>query len=131
MLQNISPEQKSKLQQHKASKNATVHYHGHCHQKAMHLSSKTKQLLELVAHVKLIISGCCGMAGSFGYEKENYDLSMKISQDRFIPELKKCNSNPILLPGRSCREMALRHEIQGQHPIIWFRDFINSLRKET
>ena len=101
-----------------------VFYHAHCHQKSMHLALKSKELLEMVADVQLIISGCCGMAGSFGYEKENYDLAMKVAQDRFIPELNKCQGKAIALTGRSCREMALRHDIPSEHPIVWFAKFM-------
>ena len=90
----------------------------------MHLGLKSKELLDIVANVKLIISGCCGMAGSFGYEKENYDLAMKISQDSFIPQLKQHKNSPIALSGRSCREMAQRHDIASEHPIVWFDKFM-------
>ncbi|WP_372369804.1 FAD-binding and (Fe-S)-binding domain-containing protein [Candidatus Uabimicrobium sp. HlEnr_7] len=117
LLSIISEQQKQQLtSQHKKP----LFYHSHCHQKSMHLAMKSKELLDIVSDVKLIVSGCCGMAGSFGYEKENYDLAMKVSQDSFIPQLKECGNAPIALSGRSCREMAQRHEILGEHPIVWF-----------
>lgn len=110
---NIVPEQKQE-----------IFFHAHCHQKSMHLGLKSKELLDIVAKVKLIVSGCCGMAGSFGYEKENYDLAMKISQDSFIPQLEQHKNSPIALSGRSCREMAERYDIASEHPIVWFDKFM-------
>ena len=70
-------------------------------------------------HVKEIPSGCCGMAGSFGYEKEHYDLSIKIGELVLFPEVREANENILIsAPGTSCR-----HHIKdgtgksAKHPI--------------
>lgn len=97
-----------------------VAYHSHCHQKAMHLESAGLRLMKLAGPVTAIDSGCCGMAGSFGYESENYDLSMKIASDRFLPALSRARQvrADVALPGRSCREQAERCGHKGTHPLI-------------
>ena len=94
-----------------------VYYHAHCHQAASRTSNDVKDILSIVCEVIESDAGCCGMAGSFGYEKENHKLSLQIANDRFIPFLKKSGEGRIALPGRSCREMALYHGIKGCHPL--------------
>ena len=61
---------------------ALIKLHGHCQQKALSSLTPVKKILTRMGNneVHLIPSGCCGMAGSFGYEKEHYDLSMKIGE---------------------------------------------------
>ena len=61
--------------------------HGHCHQKALRGTDSTLKVLSALweLHLKEIDSGCCGMAGSFGYEKEHYDMSMAIGEKRLFP----------------------------------------------
>jgi FAD/FMN-containing dehydrogenase/Fe-S oxidoreductase len=80
--------------------------HGHCQQKAVAGTGPTKKMLSLPRNyaVKEIASGCCGMAGSFGYEKEHYDLSMKIGDLVLFPEVRKAENEVIVsAPGTSCR----------------------------
>lgn len=80
--------------------------HGHCQQKAVASTEPTKQMLSLPANysVKEIPSGCCGMAGSFGYEKEHYDLSMKIGEMVLFPAVREAKEDIIIsAPGTSCR----------------------------
>ena len=84
--------------------------HGHCHQKALSSTKYTKSILSLPLNfiVSEIPSGCCGMAGSFGYEKEHYELSQKIGNQVLFPSVKKANSNTILVAnGTSCRHQIL------------------------
>ena len=84
----------------------TVYYHGHCHQKALSSNSHAVNILGLPANfnVKTIESGCCGMAGSFGYEKEHYELSQQIGEDRLFPALRSVEENAIVAAsGTSCR----------------------------
>ena len=77
--------------------------HGHCHQKALYGTKAMKQLLN-GADVQEIPSGCCGMAGSFGYEKEHYSLSEKIGENRLFPAVRKAESGTALVAcGFSCR----------------------------
>jgi FAD/FMN-containing dehydrogenase/Fe-S oxidoreductase len=81
--------------------------HGHCHQKALIGSSPSLQVLRLLpgAKVEEVDSGCCGMAGSFGYEKEHYDLSMAIGERRLFPAVKaKTPECEIVAAGISCRQ---------------------------
>lgn len=88
-------------------------FHSHCHQKASGRSSEARRLLELAGRVKEIDAGCCGMAGSFGYEHRH--LSLAIAEDRFLPGLRH---NAIrAASGRSCREMAARGGLSARHPI--------------
>ena len=61
-------------------------FHGHCHQKALIGTGQAMAVMSLPPnyHVREIPSGCCGMAGSFGYESEHYDISMKVGEDRLF-----------------------------------------------
>lgn len=89
------------------TKAAQIKMHGHCHQKALADTSLLKRMLELPVNytVTEIKSGCCGMAGAFGYEKEHYDVSMKIGELVLFPEIRDTDENiSIVAPGTSCRE---------------------------
>ncbi|CAN5479976.1 FAD-binding and (Fe-S)-binding domain-containing protein [soil metagenome] len=96
-----------------------VKVHGHCHQKALSSMVPVKKILSLPANysVQLIPSGCCGMAGSFGYETEHYDLSMQIGELVLFPAVRKAQDAIISAAGTSCR-----HQIKdgtgrkAQHP---------------
>ena len=80
--------------------------HGHCQQKAVGSVADSVKVLSLPTNfsVSTIPSGCCGMAGSFGYEKEHYDVSMKIGELVLFPSVRKNhNSCTIAAPGTSCR----------------------------
>ena len=88
------------------SEERIVQVHGHCHQKALSSVQYTIDCLSLPAGYKAfsIPSGCCGMAGSFGYEKEHYDLSMQIGELILFPAIRKFNNDVIIAaPGTSCR----------------------------
>jgi FAD/FMN-containing dehydrogenase/Fe-S oxidoreductase len=83
-----------------------IKLHGHCHQKSLASTEPTKKMLEIPANyeVEEIKSGCCGMAGAFGYEKEHYEVSMKIGELTLFPEVRKAASETIIAaPGTSCR----------------------------
>lgn len=83
-----------------------IKLHGHCHQKALSSLTPSKKSLSLPANfeVHLIPSGCCGMAGSFGYEAEHYDVSMKIGELVLFPTVRKQPEEVIIAaPGTSCR----------------------------
>jgi FAD/FMN-containing dehydrogenase/Fe-S oxidoreductase len=84
----------------------TIKLHGHCQQKAVASILPTRKILGLPANytVQEIKSGCCGMAGSFGYEKEHYQLSMQIGELDLFPAVRKATSEEIITaPGTSCR----------------------------
>ena len=98
-----------------------IKLHGHCQQKALSSLTPTKKILTRLGHneVHIIQSGCCGMAGSFGYEKEHYDLSMKIGELVLFPTVRKQGEDIIIAaPGTSCR-----HQIKdgtgriAHHPV--------------
>lgn len=83
-----------------------IKLHGHCQQKAIASTLPTRKMLEIPENhnVQEIKSGCCGMAGSFGYEKEHYALSMQIGQLDLFPSVRKTATEEIIsAPGTSCR----------------------------
>jgi FAD/FMN-containing dehydrogenase/Fe-S oxidoreductase len=80
--------------------------HTHCQQKAIASSASAIEALSIPEYynVREIRSGCCGMAGSFGYEKEHYELSNKIGELILFPEIRSSNENTVIVaPGTSCR----------------------------
>lgn len=98
-----------------------IQLHGHCQQKAVGSVSATATMLSFPANykVEMIPSGCCGMAGSFGYEAEHYDVSMKIGELVLFPAVRsKADDVIVAAPGTSCR-----HQIkdgtgkQALHPV--------------
>ncbi|MEP1490457.1 MAG: FAD-linked oxidase C-terminal domain-containing protein [Algibacter sp.] len=100
-------------------KHKHIMLHGHCHQKALSNIIKTKQMLKLPKNytVQIIPSGCCGMAGSFGYEKEHYKLSMQIGELVLFPTIRKTDAT-IVAPGTSCRHQILDGtNRKAEHPI--------------
>jgi Fe-S oxidoreductase len=83
-----------------------VHLHGHCHQKALASLQSTVKALSIPANytVHTIPSGCCGMAGSFGYEHEHYSLSLQIAELVLAPTVRGLPPDALLAaPGTSCR----------------------------
>ncbi|SDS43071.1 FAD/FMN-containing dehydrogenase [Formosa sp. Hel1_31_208] len=99
----------------------TIKYHGHCHQKALvnQMSSFTVLNLPKNYKVTIIPSGCCGMAGSFGYEKAHYEVSMQIGEQTLFPAIRNANSNVIISAnGTSCRhQIKDGTERQALHPV--------------
>jgi Fe-S oxidoreductase len=79
--------------------------HGHCHQKALVGVGGTVAALRMVPglEVTALDTGCCGMAGSFGFEKEHYDLSVKIAGLQLVPALAAAPDAIVVAPGTSCR----------------------------
>lgn len=102
-----------------------VMLHGHCHQKsAGELAGSARALADL-ANVKPIVldSGCCGMAGSFGYEKAHYELSRQIFQQRLGPAIRKSPNTPLVAVGFSCRSQIA--DLAGRralHPVQLIRE---------
>jgi FAD/FMN-containing dehydrogenase/Fe-S oxidoreductase len=83
-----------------------IKLHGHCQQKAIASTEPTKKMLSIPVNYKVeeIPSGCCGMAGSFGYEKEHYEISMKVGELVLFPAIRKTSVETIIAaPGTSCR----------------------------
>ncbi len=80
--------------------------HGHCHQKAISGLEPSAATLNLLPNtdIETLDTGCCGMAGSFGYEAEHYDISMKMGEDRLFPAVRKADEETIIVSaGTSCR----------------------------
>ena len=89
-----------------ADSNQVIRLHGHCHQKALASLKPTIQMLQLPPgnRVRIIAAGCCGMAGSFGYEAEHYDVSMQIGELTLFPAVRsEPETSLIAAPGTSCR----------------------------
>jgi Fe-S oxidoreductase len=85
---------------------ASIKLHGHCQQKAIASTASTIRILSIPENFRVeeIPSGCCGMAGSFGYEKEHYNLSMKVGELVLFPAVREADKDTILVaPGTSCR----------------------------
>jgi Fe-S oxidoreductase len=83
-----------------------IKLHGHCHQKALASTAPTLFVLNFPENYSAeeIPSGCCGMAGAFGFEKEHYDISMKIGEMVLFPAVRKAEAETIIAaPGTSCR----------------------------
>ena len=80
--------------------------HGHCHQKAMVGTAPTVAVLRWAGYdVSEVDSGCCGMAGSFGFEREHYDLSVALGNRRLVPAVKAAPADTeVVAPGISCRQ---------------------------
>jgi Fe-S oxidoreductase len=108
-----------------SSEEKLIKLHGHCHQKSLASIVPTKRMLSFPPNYKVetIPSGCCGMAGSFGYEKEHYEVSMQIGELVLFPTVRKQSDEVIIAaPGTSCR-----HQIKdgtgriAKHPveILW------------
>ena len=104
----------------------TVKIHTHCHQKSISNQKVTFDVLNLPKNysVSIISSGCCGMAGSFGYEKEHYEVSMQVGELKLFPAVRKAADEVIIAAnGTSCR-----HQIydgtkrKALHPITILKE---------
>jgi Fe-S oxidoreductase/FAD/FMN-containing dehydrogenase len=96
---NITPDQFT-------DRSLKILLHGHCQQKAVASTAPTIRMLSLPRNysVEEINDGCCGMAGAFGYEKEHYDLSMKIGEMVLFPAVRAAEADTVIAaPGTSCR----------------------------
>ncbi|MBK5208216.1 MAG: FAD-binding protein [Flavobacteriaceae bacterium] len=100
--------------------------HGHCQQKSLSSIEPTFKMLSIPINYKVTIinSGCCGMAGSFGYEKEHYNISMQVGEDTLFPKIRNTNKSTIIAAsGTSCR-----HQIKdgthrnSKHPVTILRE---------
>ncbi|MFI0981324.1 FAD-binding and (Fe-S)-binding domain-containing protein [Streptomyces sp. NPDC021093] len=85
----------------------TLLFHGHCHQKAEVGTAATMELLRRIPGVEVVEldAGCCGMAGSFGFEAEHYDVSMQVGADRLFPAIEAAPERTVVVAtGVSCRQ---------------------------
>ena len=107
---------------------ARILLHGHCHQKSMGLLPATISLLERIpsAQVTDLDAGCCGMAGSFGYSSEHYEISREIARRRLLPAAQAMKPGEVLVaPGTSCRhQVAELAGVAVLHPATLIRDLL-------
>jgi Fe-S oxidoreductase len=111
-----------------------IKLHGHCHQKALSSVNYSAWIMSLPENytVDVIPSGCCGMAGSFGYEAEHYDISMQVGELVLFPAVRNTTDDTIIAaPGTSCR-----HQIKdgtnrvALHPVEILFDAVNKPKKD-
>ena len=102
--------------------------HGHCHQKSMGLLPATVSLLSRIpgASVTELDAGCCGMAGSFGYAHEHYEVSRAIAGRRLLPAVRAMKPGDVLVaPGTSCRhQVAELGQVNAVHPAVLIRGLL-------
>jgi FAD/FMN-containing dehydrogenase/NAD-dependent dihydropyrimidine dehydrogenase PreA subunit len=102
--------------------------HGHCHQKSMGLLDATKKLLARVPNASVVDldAGCCGMAGSFGYSTDHYDVSVAIANRKLIPAAKSMQNGDVLVaPGTSCRhQVDDLANVRAMHPAVLLRNLL-------
>jgi Fe-S oxidoreductase/FAD/FMN-containing dehydrogenase len=108
--------QKERLPKSKLSQKVMLH--GHCHAKALVGNEPTVEALKSAGYeVEVLETGCCGMAGSFGYEKDHYDVSQDVGELVLFPALRENEQDEVCAPGFSCR-----HQIkdgvnrEAEHP---------------
>jgi FAD/FMN-containing dehydrogenase/Fe-S oxidoreductase len=103
------------------SEKTSIKLHGHCQQKAIASTDSTRRVLSIPENysVEEIPSGCCGMAGSFGYEKEHYELSMKVGELVLFPAVREADTEEIVVaPGTSCRhQISDGTDRKAMHPV--------------
>ncbi len=100
--------------------------HGHCHQRALVGTGPSLRTLGLPGNyeVEEVDSGCCGMAGSFGYEREHYELSLKMAERRLLPAVREADADTLIVAaGTSCRHQIFHGSgRQALHPAEVLRD---------
>lgn len=100
--------------------------HGHCHQKALSSTAASFNILNIPTNysVTILNTGCCGMAGSFGYEKEHYELSMQVGEDTLFRKVRNCASDTeIVAAGTSCRHQIFDGTKRiAKHPITILKE---------
>jgi FAD/FMN-containing dehydrogenase/Fe-S oxidoreductase len=123
-------------------KNKRVEFHPHCHQRAEGISADglptgtnaTLALLRFCGYdVELMDTGCCGMAGTFGYEAEHYDVSMKVGELKLFPKLRQFSDEPnsqlrVVSSGAACRmQIQQGTGLNADHPVMLVADFLNEV----
>jgi Fe-S oxidoreductase len=106
--------------------------HPHCHQRSMGLAAPAKALLSRIpaATVVDLDAGCCGMAGSFGYTREHYDVSRAIAERKLLPAARAMKSGSVLVAaGTSCRhQVADLAGVEAMHPAVLLRSLLEETR---
>jgi Fe-S oxidoreductase len=106
----------------------TIVLHSHCHQRAMGLVGPAKALLSRVpgAVVQDLDAGCCGMAGSFGYAREHYDISRAIAELKLLPAARALPADAVLVAsGTSCRHQVAHFTgVKATHPAVLLQSLL-------
>ncbi len=105
-IMNLASQGKLALPFHETGNPKAVHVHTHCYQKSLGTAPKVVEMLKLIpgTTVTEIGSGCCGMAGAFGYEKEHYEISMAIGEQSLFPAVRSAPEGAVIAAaGTSCR----------------------------
>ncbi|VAW25066.1 Fe-S protein, homolog of lactate dehydrogenase SO1521, partial [hydrothermal vent metagenome] len=104
----------------------TLKIHGHCQQKSLSGTEPTFQMLSIPKNytVTILNSGCCGMAGSFGYEKEHYKISMQVGEDTLFPKIRNTKVDTIIAAsGTSCRHQIMDGTKRiSKHPVTLLKE---------
>ena len=107
----------------------TILLHGHCHQKAMGLTAPARALLSRIPSSSVVDldAGCCGMAGSFGYAREHYDVSRQIGERVLLPAARAMQAGAVLAAsGVSCRQQVLHFAgVRAIHPAVLLRSLLD------
>ena len=117
------------LEPNAAATGRRILFHGHCHQKAANATAGSVALLQRIpgATVDVLDAGCCGMAGSFGFEREHYDLSLHIGGMRLFPAVSAAADAIVAATGVSCRQqLAQGTGRRAVHPVSLFRDAVRT-----
>jgi FAD/FMN-containing dehydrogenase/Fe-S oxidoreductase len=109
-----------------SDKHLKIKLHGHCHQKSLASVVPSERMLSIPVNysVETMPTGCCGMAGSFGYEAEHYEVSMAIGEQTLFPLIRSTEENVVIsAPGVSCREQIKKGTgRKALHPVNILRD---------
>ena len=98
-------------------------FHAHCHQKAVLGTASSARLLGHLSEVDVLDAGCCGMAGSFGFETEHYELSLRIGGQRLFPSIESSPDATIAATGVSCRQQVAHGTgREAKHPVELLHD---------
>lgn len=111
-------------------KGEKVYIHGHCHTKSLVGNEPLAAAFKHFGfHPVLLDTGCCGMAGSFGYHKDHYDVSMKVGEQTLFPTLRNLPENALIcIPGFSCRhQVSDSLGIIAKHPAQIFADYFGTV----
>ena len=107
---------------------SSVVLHGHCHQKSLGLVAPAKSLLGRIPDTQVVEldSGCCGMAGSFGYTREHFDISEQIGERRLLPAARALDETSVMVAsGTSCRHQVLDFtKVEAQHPATLLKSLL-------
>jgi Fe-S oxidoreductase len=116
------------LNSHAPSAGKDILFHGHCHQKASSATAGSVELMRRIpgANVNVLDAGCCGMAGSFGFEREHYDLSLSIGGMRLFPAVRSASENALVTAtGVSCRQQIKQGTARTAiHPVVLLRESV-------